>query len=212
MSLILDALKKSQRERHKGKTPRLTSVHGKLSVSRPKSSFRPVLFLFSLISLAIGAGACYVYLASKDAIKIADMPPTKQLETASVTIAEAPPEMSTDEFATSPSGPPVNPGSSTSIPEVPAISGAETQPLLKEEPEGSLPSYENLPTEIRIRVPVFHFSGHTYSNDPAQRMIIVNSSIKREGETIGVNARLIEITWDGVIVEFEGTRFFKQTE
>ena len=72
-----------------------------------------------------------------------------------------------------------------------------------------LPEFKDLPGSLRAAIPVLHCAGHTYSTEPGKRMIIINDSILREGEKIDENLRLVEITWDGLILDFDGERFRK---
>jgi len=72
-----------------------------------------------------------------------------------------------------------------------------------------LPEFEDLPGSLQAVIPELHCAGHTYSTEPGKRMIIINNSILREGEKIDENLRLVEITWDGLILEFNGERFIK---
>ncbi len=76
-------------------------------------------------------------------------------------------------------------------------------------PEALLPLYAELSPSLQNAIPELHFAGHTYSNDPAKRMIIVNNNILREGEKIDQDMRLVKITWEGVILEFKGRKFKK---
>ena len=75
----------------------------------------------------------------------------------------------------------------------------------------TLAQLQDLPADRRAAVPELKFAGHTYSEDPAQRMIIVNGQILREGGIISSGTRLRQITWDGVIVDFQGKQFLVKT-
>ncbi|MGW8195346.1 MAG: general secretion pathway protein GspB, partial [Desulforhopalus sp.] len=70
-----------------------------------------------------------------------------------------------------------------------------------------LPLVKDLPANLRAQLPKFHFAGHTYSEDPAQRMIIINNNITREGDRIDLDTRLVEITWEGVVIDYKGIKF-----
>jgi len=80
---------------------------------------------------------------------------------------------------------------------------------LKNQDKTVLPEFEDLPGSLQAVIPELHCAGHTYSTEPGKRMIIINNSILREGEKIDENLRLVEITWDGLILEFNGERFIK---
>jgi general secretion pathway protein B len=71
----------------------------------------------------------------------------------------------------------------------------------------TLPFVDELPASVRDTLPSLKFAGHTYSASPNNRMIIINNSIKREGDPIEQGLKLEEITWDGVILNSRGVRF-----
>lgn len=47
-------------------------------------------------------------------------------------------------------------------------------------------------------------SMHVFSTEPSQRTVIVNGLRAREGQSLGQDLRLLEITPDGLIVDFQG--------
>ena len=74
--------------------------------------------------------------------------------------------------------------------------------------DGTLYSVEDLPLAVRSELPKVDFTGHLYSADPAARMIIVDGSrTLTEGQLVGDDLFLEEITNDGVIMVFRGYRF-----
>jgi general secretion pathway protein B len=70
-----------------------------------------------------------------------------------------------------------------------------------------IPFIEELSPVVRANLPKMKFAGHTYSEDPAKRMILVNNSIKREGDNIETGLKLEEITWEGLVMNHRGTLF-----
>lgn len=70
-----------------------------------------------------------------------------------------------------------------------------------------VPFLSELPVELQDMLPKLSYAGHAYSVTPEERMIIINNSIRREGEKIAPDLRLTEITWEGVIFKFKGTKF-----
>jgi general secretion pathway protein B len=81
--------------------------------------------------------------------------------------------------------------------------------LAERQNEVPLPDMKNLPVVTQDALPKLHFAGHTYSTDPKKRMIIINNNILREGQKIDKNLQLIEITRNGVVLEFNGRKFKK---
>ncbi len=57
------------------------------------------------------------------------------------------------------------------------------------------------------RIPELNLAGHTYSDTPEKRMIIINGDILREGDRVSDIIKLIEITWTGVILDHNGEQF-----
>ena len=51
-------------------------------------------------------------------------------------------------------------------------------------------------------------SMHVYTADPKQRFIILDGTRMAEGDSMPDNVSLREIRPDGVILEFQGQRFF----
>ncbi|PHR28785.1 MAG: hypothetical protein COA36_05665 [Desulfotalea sp.] len=74
--------------------------------------------------------------------------------------------------------------------------------------EFSLIKYRGqLPVEIQQVLPQFVFAGHTYADNPKQRLIIINNAILREGQSVDVNTRLLHIIWEGVVLDYKGIVF-----
>jgi len=70
-----------------------------------------------------------------------------------------------------------------------------------------LPLLKELPFAIQAAIPEMKFSGHAYSADPDLRLIMVNTSIVREGDIIAPDVRLVEITENGLVLSFRQKRF-----
>ena len=88
----------------------------------------------------------------------------------------------------------------------PAEEELRPSPATAPEPE-SLPLLADLPFSTRSMLPELKLRGHVYSETPSQRMIMVNTSIVREGDTITPDLSLVEISEDGLILRFRDTLF-----
>jgi general secretion pathway protein B len=64
-----------------------------------------------------------------------------------------------------------------------------------------------LPLDIRKELPEILIFGHIYSNDPSSRLVNINGSIIREGEKVTSGLKVVEITMNGVIFDYQGIRF-----
>jgi general secretion pathway protein B len=65
----------------------------------------------------------------------------------------------------------------------------------------------DLPTSIQSEINPLSIYGHIYSDSPSARMVNINGQILREGETVRKNLKIEEITENGVIFSYQGTRF-----
>ena len=85
----------------------------------------------------------------------------------------------------------------------------ENRSVVQQQPatENIYPDYNELPQQIKNSIPAFTIAGHTYSDQPDQRMLILNNTIVKEGQAIGNGLRLDEITWNGAILRYNDIVF-----
>lgn len=231
MSYILDALKKSDQERQQGNSPHLYSMH---SSAPPRRNLTP---FYRRRGFWLPAGgvlllcACLGIFLLINRHNVPPLSPAPQQTNSGEQIIEPAVHESTRQVALPEArqksqtiAAAAEPGGSS----VPQVIIKENRVVVRAAPlkENSLPAQEmvpatgkaaavaqlqDLPADIQAAVPELQFAGHTYSEEPAQRMIIVNGQIVREGDTIAAGTRLAQITWDGVIVNFQGNRFLVKT-
>ena len=89
----------------------------------------------------------------------------------------------------------------------PVVSAVAPQPAPSEQPRGDIPYLHDLPQQLQAEIPKLGFAGHAYALNPAQRLIVINGKIMREGDYIDAATTLQEITWEGVIIGRKGVRF-----
>jgi general secretion pathway protein B len=65
-----------------------------------------------------------------------------------------------------------------------------------------------LPFSLRKALPEIKLSMHVYAADAAQRFVILNDSRMLEGDKTADDVILREVRPDGVVLEFQGQRFF----
>lgn len=75
-------------------------------------------------------------------------------------------------------------------------------------PRLDVPTYYDLPFATRKALPQLRMSMHVYTADPKQRFVILDGARMVEGDSTPDNVALREIRPDGVILEFQGQRFF----
>lgn len=70
-----------------------------------------------------------------------------------------------------------------------------------------IPSFNELPGELRQRIPAIKVNVHAYSEAPEEQFIIVDMIKYRSGERIAEGLMLEQVTPQGVVLRFEGTAF-----
>lgn len=224
MSLILDALKKSEQERRRERGPDLQSIHRPMmATTAPKRRHGWWLFGGAL-ALLNAAGVAWWLLRSDAVVDTAN-----RTAAAAQTVDERPtpaPVVETGPVATATSATTVtaNATSANSITntssraaDVVAVAPVQNDtdaefstitPGASEALSPTAPVQElwELPEAIRRNLPPMTYSFHVYSSDPLRRTIIINNRRLREGEQVADDLLLEEITQDGVILATAGYR------
>lgn len=200
MSYILDALKKSDKERQQGSSPHLHAVHGYPSaVNRTKISRRwwYSTLLTVILILFVGGWLVFQYLPEPKGV-------AKIRETA-VTEAERPAQSVAESTQTN---------SVNSVQGVVVIKQDKQKLVISpssSQPEAAVPVevplLADFPVDFQKQLTKMKFAGHTYSQEPSRRVIIINNRILKEGDRIDQDTFLREITWEGVVLEYKETEF-----
>ncbi len=217
MSLILEALKKSEQQRQREKAPSLQSIHQAANVvSRP--SKQPWWLLVVFIVICNFAFFSYWFWRQQNPVVPPVQSPaaTQSLSTQAASTSQPPataPASATAQTSASSvvaTNPQQGSGSiqtQNPAPEFTQISPRGTVP--QSAPVESAPrihEIHELPESVRNNLPAMTFSFHVYSENPEQRTIIINDRRVREGEEVTPGLRLQSITQDGVILLFEQHR------
>ena len=75
-----------------------------------------------------------------------------------------------------------------------------------------LPSLNELRAQGVLQLPEMHLDIHVYSGQPADRFVFVNMKKYTEGATLSEGPAIREITKDGVVLDYLGTRFLLPRE
>ena len=75
--------------------------------------------------------------------------------------------------------------------------------------EKTVISMAELPSPVRAELPAITISVHAYSGEPAGRLLGVGSRILREGDFLAPGLQLVEITPDGMVLDYKGYRFHR---
>jgi general secretion pathway protein B len=71
----------------------------------------------------------------------------------------------------------------------------------------AVPLLSELPEEIRRQIPALTITGAVYSDNPAQRMLLVNNQVLTQGSLAAPEVSLEEIRARSSVFSFRGTRF-----
>jgi general secretion pathway protein B len=227
MSYILDALKKSEQERGHGKVPGVQTMHSSsLSYRSDKKSYWPyvlivavILNLLAILYFIIDKDKSSTMVADKktqvifatDEIKapVPDKINQQKIEssrainernkipqsaaTATLAVDDEPLDHATDDMTATD-----NIAAAPRSTKANASTAAENIEVIE---------FYDLPESIKNQLPAIVISAHVFSTNPLQRSIVINNKFMEEGEYVIDDLMLIEITADGAIFAFQGSRF-----
>jgi general secretion pathway protein B len=75
--------------------------------------------------------------------------------------------------------------------------------------EQTVISMAELPSFVRAELPAMTISVHAYSGDPAGRLLGIGNQILREGDFVAPGVKLVEITPEGMVLDYKGYRFHR---
>lgn len=231
MSYILDALRKSERERSLGAVPDLETVQQERPVVHA-SRWPWVVGVLLLINVAI---VITFLLKVPATVVVVESGATGKTESAVSVDPAVPPEV-----GMAPAGAPeparaAGIGANESLlpsnvkePEPPPTSLAKVETLdvhstvnvttpiqswsampasSLPEPEPAATDWMDMPPDFRARVSRPDIDVHVYSDEPTRRFVLIDLQKYREGERIDSGLEIESITQNGVIFSDQGTRF-----
>jgi general secretion pathway protein B len=212
MSFILDALKKSESERQRKGTPGIADV----PQAAPRSGgarWAWIIGVLLTVNLAVLGG---LMLRSKPVqAPLSDLS-TPQLPAA---IAPAPTIEKFSEIVAEVKGrqpdSPVESGAALhdEAPLVPANAGQVANAIgSRASVVDGLATFNELQANGSLQLPDLHLDIHVYSTTPSERFVFINMSRYKENATLTEGPGIQEITPDGVILEYLGTRFLLPRE
>ena len=210
MSYILDALKRADAERERGVVPGLYARQLAGSGASTHSSARKRILIAAGAALLLGAIALWLWLpASESAPRVAPeqtsakpapvppavpapaplVRPPEVLASAQTTVQQPAPAVAAIPATTATASP--TPKTTASAP--PA---ATTTPLLAD-----------LAEDIRRQIPALTITGTVYSDNPGQRLLLVNNQVLPQGSLAAPEVTLEEIGAKSSTFSFRGNRF-----
>ena len=202
MSYILDALKKSEQDRGNGAIPNVQTIHSAaLNYHQDKSSLWPWILIAALIINIF----ILVYFLKPDT-STQDATPHKNAVTDNIEATH----QNTAVAKVSPEPHPV----ATETPATIVVTPEQKKPVknnniqtVTTEASKTLLTIDELPGNIRQQIPTMVFSSHVYSSQAMQRSLVINDRFMEEGEAMGNDLILVEITNTGAIFDFRGYLF-----
>lgn len=219
MSFILDALKKSESERQRKSSPQLSDV--------PIGTRRRVTprWIWLVAALLLANAAVLTGLLLK-------RPTTAAPAAAPASSASVPAEQTTAPTHAAVPGPAAATptvagagGPGPDVTEAPALAAADApaaipaipaeQPAPRPaatEPERparteTLLTFDDVRASGNVNLPDLHVDLHVYSDVPADRFVFINMKQYREDARLTEGPRLVEITPEGVILDYAGSSF-----
>lgn len=214
MSSILDALKKSERQRSLGRD--LIFRNGARTTT-PRLTGFAIAVLAALIVLVLAIGALLFSLReSEPPADLLSSPADSTTNTTQVgsasTVASVPPpaDAARSVDGATVSGSQTAPALQKPAPSKPA-KAADTShppvaaPLLPS--TGEAPWLSSLPQDFRDSLPPLAVNIHVYSPDRSQRILYINNRPVQQGERIEGGVMVEEIVHNGVVLQYRGQRF-----
>ncbi|MGH8105081.1 MAG: general secretion pathway protein GspB [Arenimonas sp.] len=219
MSLILDALKKSEAERQRGQVPNLLSPLPSTPshAQADKKSSLPLLASIALLAAALVAGYFYMGKTAPEPVSIPTTPASPVPVEASATQAvdnELPTTPAMTESKPVPAEKPlvaeVAPDKDVPTPTQVITESPPPQTTAEEvtesESEPRVASMAEMPVDQRQQLPALKLSMHVYSSEPGKRFAIIDGQRVNEGSVLGT-AVVEKIRQDGVVLSVQGQSY-----
>lgn len=225
MSLILDALRKSEHQRQRQAGPGLAVVPESPENPRPATW---ILVLGGLLALNILVLAAVLLtggepepvtvappapVASAPAPQVPARAPLERPRATPVTLPPKPPRDEvrplTTEIAppTAAPAPRAQPGGSSTTADAPRAP-APAASAERANADARLPRFSDLVVRGDMNVPHMHLDIHVFSENPGERFVFINMRRYDEGQATQEGPRIERIARDGVIMDYQGQRFF----
>lgn len=228
MSYILDALRKSEQQRRHGATPTLLTAQATAPIpAQPRVSMNAWL-----VAALLGAGILIGWLRPWQREAEVPIPKPTPKPMAAQPHDPAPPTPAPRLHAPDASGKPAPEREDARRESVaPALAGQGTRAGMGRENaantattppgpaslaaggpaeaagENSAMSAGDLPSPLREEIPNITISFHVYASKPADRRVMINNELLRQGDGFPPGLVVEQITPDGVVIGYKGFRF-----
>ena len=234
MSYILDALRRAESERERGHVPTLHSqavpggpagAEGRLAAPHSRVAGRWLGAAVGVLGLVTLGALGYRWLLSPAEVRPVAAPPAATMPRPEAGPPSAPAvlQAATPAPAPAPAPPPAAPAvlpaaapvqrpplAQPAVPQrlPPSPAAATTVRSPSPAPEARVPALAELPEALRRELPALTASGAMYSDTPANRMLIINGQLLREGDQVGNQHLVLEqIQLKRAVLSYKDQRF-----
>ena len=200
MSLILDALRKSERSRQQSLTGRLGSTE-----TPPARNHLPVPWATLLgLWLLVNAVVLGVWFLGPH--------PAPTPETAPSVPENATPGPAADyhpsvrPLSQEAASPDQSATQSAAVPAGEANTPPAAEPVVAAN-AAALPTYDSLTPDQRQGLPALHLDVHSYAADPTERFVVINLKRYRIGDVLAEGPNVKDIVPQGAVLEYHGKVF-----
>lgn len=196
MSLLLDALKRSEQEREQTLESRLSHAGPAPGLARTRTPWAVIIALL----LCVNIGLIAVWLnTSRHAAPMqpaeAPTPAMPQHHQVRSLAAEAALGVSATDTIAPAAAPAAKVATPTTVPAQSTLAPEDAPPL------------DTLPQSVQHELPELQMQVHVYAPDPAKRFVMINMHRYVEGDTLADGPKVVRITADGVVLEYRGQTF-----
>ena len=230
MSLILDALRKSERTRQQSLAGRVSAADPPLARTRipvPWATIVGLLLIVNVVVLGIIFWRSHPQRIAPAPIATAAnaaAPPTPapvyrpavrslaaEAAAAGTAPASVPAVTAPGTLSVASAAKPLSP-SATAV--TASVSATSTTTISQPASTGvvvlntdNAPLLDTLPLAFQQSLPPLHLDVHSYSANPAERFVVINMQRYQIGDTLKEGPKVINIVPQGVILEYHGTTF-----
>lgn len=225
MSYILDALQRADAERTRGGVPTLQArpIASPPTMSGLNTRQRAGLAIAAALALVAAAVAGWLWRPAppQPAVVVASPPiaqPAPALTPSVVLLLPSPvnvPPRAVAAVTATPATPTAKPATSASAGEPaptapPKAKAVTAAPAAADTPAPTptlAPLLSELPEATRRQIPAMAISGAVYSDNPSQRLLLVNGQVLNQGSQVAPGLTVVEIHSNSSEFNFRGTRF-----
>lgn len=205
MSYILDALKRAEAERL-GSTAAHPALPTAFAAPAPRRTLpRALLFAAPLAAGAI-LGAVLVGGLRTGTEPAVSTPPAAVADTRTDAVAEPAPAQA------SILPPPADPIPVVTAPAPPVVKSKPATPPAEKAAEpgpahAELGTLRDLPDHIQREIPPLVVGGYLYSSIPADRTVLIDKRLRREGDEVAPGLRIESLQPNGMVLNYRGHRY-----